>query len=80
MIKPILDESEPTPEVHAGADAATAARRLRLLPPQAAPGRGVAGTDPREDMCIDECLGGIRGRVEDCKCLCCTGGCFCACI
>jgi hypothetical protein len=70
MIKPIPDESEPTPEAHAGADAATAARRLR--PPQAAP----AQRDPREDMCIDECLGGIgpaygQRRFEPCE-LCCV--------
>jgi hypothetical protein len=48
MIKPIPEQSEPTPK----ADAATAARRLR--PVQAAPSR----RDPRCDGCIDERLGG----------------------
>ena len=68
MIKPIPDQSEATP---------TAARRLR--PVQAAPTQ----RDPREDMCIDECLGGIgasrRFKVvtvscgEICGCdLCCV--------
>jgi hypothetical protein len=69
MIKPSPDQSEPTP---------TAARRLR--PVQAAPAR----RDPREDMCIDECLGGIgaarRAKIlmtvscgEICGCdLCCV--------
>ncbi len=56
MIKPIPEQSEPTPE----ADAATAARRLR--PAQAAP----AQRDPRSDECIDECLGGSISPSQAC--------------
>jgi hypothetical protein len=46
MIKPIPEQSKPTPK----ADAAIAARRLR--PAQAVP----AQRDPRADGCIDERL------------------------
>jgi len=69
MIKPIPEQSEPTPE----ADAATAARRLR--PPQAAP----AQRDPREDMCIDECLGGIGASFRVAKIVTVSAGEICGC-
>ena len=66
MIKIPSTMSEPTPEAHAVADAATAARRLR--PAQAAP----AQRDPRADGCIDECLvpSIVTFRCEPCPCVC----------
>jgi hypothetical protein len=69
MIKPIPDQSEPTPK----ADAATAARRLR--PAQAAP----AQRDPREDMCIDEGLGGIGASWRVTKVVTVSCGEICGC-